>query len=159
MSWRAPGLMSAGIVLLAATLLAQTPEKVIVNEDGDDERPLVTKTDVKIVRRAKEILNSPSKWNRADTRMCPGDAKTFSLYCALEKATNEVNGNFEHRGAAMQEARFLIDEITRRRNYQHRLMEYNNDPTTKFSDIQKVFRLLESRVALRLKEESQVRRH
>ena len=52
------------------------------------------------------VLNSPSKWNRADTRDCPANAKTFSLYCALETATNEVSGKFEHRGAAMQEARF-----------------------------------------------------
>jgi hypothetical protein len=28
----------------------------------------------------------------------------------LEKVTNEVTGKFEHRGAAMQEARFVIDE-------------------------------------------------
>ncbi|MGA8702158.1 MAG: hypothetical protein WB625_10970 [Candidatus Sulfotelmatobacter sp.] len=57
------------------------------------------------VIRARQILNSQSKWNRADTRVCPADARTFSLYCALEKATDEVSGKFEHRGAAMQEAR------------------------------------------------------
>ena len=57
------------------------------------------------VIRARQILNSQSKWNRADTRVCPADAKTFSLYCALENATDEVSGKFEHRGAAMQEAR------------------------------------------------------
>jgi hypothetical protein len=62
-------------------------------------------------------------WNRADTRDCSADAKTFSLYCALEKATNEVSGKFEHRGAAMQEARFVIDESApNRKNYEHRLM-------------------------------------
>jgi len=42
--------------------------------------------------------------------MCIRD-RTFSLYCALEKAINEVSGKFEHRGAAMQEARFVIDDI------------------------------------------------
>jgi hypothetical protein len=63
-----------------------------------------------------------------------------------------VSGNFQHRGAAMQEARFLIDEITAKRDYQHRLMDYNNDPTTTFTDIQKIFRTLEDRIRKRLKD-------
>lgn len=47
----------------------------------------------------------------------------------------------------------MIDEIAPNRdNYQHRLMGYNNDPATTFADIQKVFRLLEDRIAKRLAE-------
>src|ERR1700722_3613244 len=100
--------------------------------------------------------NSPSGWNRAGTRVCPADAKTFSLYCALEKATDEVSGKFEHRGAAIEEARFVIDEIApNRKNYKHRLKVYNNDPTTTFADIQKFFRLFEDRITRRLREELQ----
>jgi hypothetical protein len=73
----------------------------------------------------------------------------------LEKATDEVKGNFKHRGAAMQEARFVIDEIApKAKNYEHRLKDYNNDATTTFADIQKVFGLLEERIAKRLTEES-----
>ena len=107
------------------------------------------------MQRAREILDSESKWNRADTRVCPADAKTFSLYCALEMATDEVSGKFEHRGAAMQEARFVIDEIApNSKNYHHRLMDYNNDPATTFADVQKFFQLLKDHVAQRLKEES-----
>ncbi len=114
-------------------------------------RPPVTKSDLQIVRRAREILDSPSKWNRADNRECPAGAKTFSLYCALEKATVEVVGKAEHRGAALQEARFVIDEIVADRKYEHRLMNYNNDPTTTFADIQEVLRITEGLIALRLK--------
>jgi hypothetical protein len=122
----------------------------------DDDKPPVTKYDVQIVQRARELLDSPSKWNRADTRDCPADAKTLSLYCALKSATDEVTGNFAHRGAAMQEARFVIDGLApNRKNYHHRLMDYNNDPTTTFADVQKFFRLLEDRIAKRVKEESQ----
>ncbi len=121
--------------------------------DDSQARPPVTKTGLQIVKRARKILNSPSKWNRADTRVCPAEARIFSLYCALEKATDEVAGHFEHRGAAMQEARFVIDEIAPNRNYEHRLMGYNNDPATTFVDIQRVFRLLEARIAKRLTEE------
>ena len=66
-------------------------------------------------------------------------------------ATIEVSGNAEHRGAALQEARFVIDEISADRNYEHRLMNYNNDPTTTFEDIQEVLRITESLIVLRLK--------
>ena len=119
--------------------------------DDPKARPPVTKADLQIVKRAREILDSPSKWNRADNRVCPAEAKTFSLYCALQMATVEVGGKAEHRGAALQEARFVIDEIARDRNYEHRLMNYNNDPTTTFADIQEVLRITESLITLRLK--------
>lgn len=121
--------------------------------DDSQVRPPVTKADIQIVKRAREILNSPAKWNRADNRVCSAEAKTFSLYCALERATDEVSGNFAHRGAAMQEARFVINAVAPNAKYQHRLMGYNNDPTTTFADIQKVFDLLEENVAKRLKDE------
>jgi hypothetical protein len=125
--------------------------------DDSQVRPPVTKDDIRIVELARKILDSPAKWNRADNRQCPATAKTFSLYCALEKATDEVSGNFQHRGAAMQEARFVIDEVAPNAGkYEHRLMGYNNDPTTTFADVQKVFRLLQERIEKRLKDPSNV---
>jgi hypothetical protein len=135
---------------------AIAPAQSSSNQHSDDPnaRPPVTAADVRIVQRAAKILDSPEKWNRADTRACPAEAKTFSLYCALEKATDEVTGNFQHRSAAMQEARFVIDEIAaNRKNYHHRLMDYNNDPTTTFAGIQKVFRLLQDHITERLAKE------
>jgi hypothetical protein len=126
------------------------------DKDDPDARPPVTQADVQIVKRAQEILNSPSQWNRADTRVCPANAKTFSLYCALEQATRDITGQFAHRGAAMQEARFVIDDIApHARTYQHRLKDYNNDPSTTFADVQTFFRKLHDRVAARLKQQSQ----
>ncbi|PWT92621.1 MAG: hypothetical protein C5B55_06035 [Blastocatellia bacterium] len=119
--------------------------------DDSNVRPPITKVDLQIVKRSREILDSPTKWNRKDNRECPADAKTFSLYCALQMATVEVGGKAEHRGAALQEARFIIDEIAMDRKYEHRLMNYNNDPTTTFGDIQEVLRITESLIALRLK--------
>jgi hypothetical protein len=122
--------------------------------EDSNARPPVTETDVQIVRRAKEILNSSAVWNRAGTRTCPPEAKTFSLYCAMEKATQELSGKFEHRGAAMQESRFLIEAIAPDAAYYgHRLMDYNNDPSTTFFDVQKFFQLLEDRITKRLAEE------
>jgi hypothetical protein len=119
-----------------------------------EARPPVTETDLRIVRRAREILNTPAKWNRADTRVCPPGAGTFSLYCALEQATREVTGTFGHRDAAMQESRFVIDDIAPNAPYYtHRLMHFNNDTATTFFDVQKFFQLLDERIAARLAEE------
>ena len=142
------------VAALSFPLAAQaqvTASQPTTQTDDSNARPPVTSADLQIVKRAREILNSPSLWNRADNRECPVEAKTFSLYCALQRATIEVSGKAEHRGAALQEARFVIDEIAIDRNYEHRLMNYNNDPTTTFADIQEVLRITESLITLRLK--------
>ena len=140
------------VTVLLSPIYASAQEiKPQSNSDDSNVRPAVTKVDLQIVKRAREILSSESKWNRADNRICPAEAKTVSLYCALQMATVELGGKAEHRGAALQEARFVIDEIARDRNYEHRLMNYNNDRTTTFSDIQEVLRITESLITLRLK--------
>lgn len=152
--WKKVPIFRGGIfvVVLLSSIYATAQEiKPQSNSDDSNVRPAVTKVDLQIVKRAREILNSESKWNRADNRICPAEAKTVSLYCALQMATVEVGGKAEHRGAALQEARFVIDEIARDRNYEHRLMNYNNDRTTTFSDIQEVLRITESLITLRLK--------
>ena len=138
-------------VLFSPTCASAQGTKPQSNSDDSNVRPALTKTDLQIVKRARELLNSESKWNRADNRICPAQAKTVSLYCALQMATVELSGKAEHRGAALQEARFVIDEIARDRDYDHRLMNYNNDRTTTFSDIQEVLRITESLITLRLK--------
>ena len=131
---------------------AVNPQGTPTQSAGDSNvRPPVTQADLRIIKRARDILDSPAKWNRADNRECPPEAKTFSLYCALQKATIEVSGKAEHRGAALQEARFVVDEIAADRNYEHRLMNYNNDSTTTFADVQEVLRITESLITLRLK--------
>jgi hypothetical protein len=144
-------------ILVGLAALGQAQSVAGAQADPCNEsyvKPPVAKADVQIAKRARQILDSPKRWNRADTRVCPPGARTFSLYCALEKATDEVSGNFEHRGAAMQEARFIIEDISpKAKDYHHRLMDYNNDSSTTFSDIQKVLRLLESRITKRLKDQ------
>jgi len=140
-----------GAILLSPLYANTQGNKPQSKPDDSNVRPPITKTDLHIVKRAREILNTESKWNRADNRVCPAEAKTVSLYCALQIATIEIGGQAEHRGAALQEARFVIDEIARDRNYEHRLMNYNNDPTTTFSDIQEVLSITESLITLRLK--------
>ncbi|MGH9763874.1 MAG: DUF6197 family protein, partial [Blastocatellia bacterium] len=95
--------------------------------------------DRKIVERAATILSSESVWNRADNRRCaPTDAK-WSIYCAMQKATIEVAGAFHHRRPALQVVRHIVDERTVGRKYHHRLMDYNNDPSTRLRDVQSLF--------------------
>lgn len=154
----ARGLIAFMAVLAVSSVLvaaAGPGSKTSQASDDSNARPPVTEADLRIAKRAQEILDSPSKWDRADTRECPPKAKTFSLYCALEKATLEISGKFEHRGAAMQEARFVIDDVAPNRNtYNHRLMGYNNDPTTTWADVQKFFALLQDRINKRLAKEA-----
>lgn len=95
--------------------------------------------DREIVQRASAILSSEAVWNRADTRECsPADTK-WSIYCAMEKATIEVTGGFHHRRPALQVVRKIVEERSAKRPYSHRLMDYNNDPTTQYKDVQSLF--------------------
>jgi hypothetical protein len=91
--------------------------------------------DREILERAAAILSSESVWNRADNRKCPPAATSWSLYCAMERATIEVTGAFHHRRPALELVREIVDERSAGRPYHHRLMDYNNDPTTRLADV------------------------
>jgi hypothetical protein len=95
--------------------------------------------DQKIVREAAAILSTEAAWNRADNRECPTSATTWSIYCALQKATFDITGGSHHRRPALEVVRQIVDERTASRTYHHRLMDYNNDPTTHLSDVQSLF--------------------
>jgi hypothetical protein len=138
-----------------ALILLGAVQATAAQSEGDSQsRPAVSKSDVEIVKLARQILSSPEKWNRADNRTCPEREIKFSLYCALEKATFQVTGGFTHRGAAMQEARFVIDDdLAPGNNYHHRLMDYNNDPRTAFADVRRFFDFLQGRIEARLQDE------
>lgn len=107
--------------------------------DADHEVP-PSPLGAAIVRRAAQILSSKTAWNRADNRKCPADAKTWSIYCAMKKATIEVTGGFHHRRPALQVVRIIIQERRGNPPYEHRLMDYNNDKTTTLADVQSLFR-------------------
>ncbi len=95
--------------------------------------------DRQIVRRAAAILSSDSVWNRADTRVCPTTATTWSIYCAMQRATVEVTGAFHHRRPALEVVRLIVEKRAAGRPYHHRLMDYNNDPSTHLDDVRSLF--------------------
>jgi hypothetical protein len=100
----------------------------------------VSEQDEQILLRAEELLKDESQWNRQDERWCEDDEQTGkrSLFCALHRATVEVLGKYQHRQAALEYVRLVIMELTPNAGYSHRLMDYNNDPTTTHADIQRV---------------------
>jgi hypothetical protein len=96
--------------------------------------------DIEIIRRADALLSSVAVWNRADNRRCPGRATTWSIYCAMDRAAFDAACGTHHRRPAMEAVRAIIDERTASRNYDHRLMDYNNDSTTTLADVRSLFR-------------------
>jgi hypothetical protein len=111
----------------------------------------VDRRDLAILDRAAALLGADATWNRADTRTCePGEVRV-SLFCALQRATIEVLGAYQHRRAALQEVRLAVDEATAGRPYEHRLRDYNNDPATTLADLRAVIAVARSRVSGRLR--------
>jgi hypothetical protein len=110
----------------------------------------VTEEDLRLLVRANEILLSPAVWNRHDTRECHDGDKTWSLFCALEKASREVLKAYRHREVALQEVRFAIEDVTDGREFEHRLMDYNNLSDTQFADVKRVLTIATHRVRVRL---------
>ena len=95
--------------------------------------------DREIITRAAAILSNESAWNRSDTRTCAQTDTKWSIYCATWRATQEVTGGFHHRRPALEVVRQIVYERSAGRNYHHRLMDYNNDPSTTLNDVQTLF--------------------
>ena len=106
--------------------------------DGKHEVP-PNAVDREILDRAASMITSDAVWNRADDRKCPATATTWSIYCAVERAQLEVAGAFHHRRPAGQLVRQIVEARTKGRAYRHRMMDYNNDPTTQLSDVKSLF--------------------
>jgi hypothetical protein len=115
------------------------------------DRP-VTADDLRIVARAKALLPNEQVWNRNDDRECTDDELSGkrSLFCALQKATIEVLGEYDHRRVALQEVRFAIEDATRGQDFDHRLRDYNNLPQTKLTDIWRALDVATERMRARV---------
>jgi hypothetical protein len=120
------------------TGFASTDSGLQFRMDSTNEVP-GSELDREIVQRAAAILTSDAVWNRADNRKCDPAATTWSIYCACEKATIEVTGGFHHRRPAMELVRVIVEERSKGKDYNHRLMGYNNDPSTHLEDVKSIF--------------------
>lgn len=106
----------------------------------EDRNLIFTSTDLKILQRANAILSDSLKWNKQDDRECDDDLakRRYSFYCALYKASVDITGEYVHRRAAMQIARFTLEKYENGRVKNHRLMDWNNHPDTTFKDVKRV---------------------
>jgi hypothetical protein len=103
--------------------------------------------DRQIIERAAALISTEARWDRADDRVCHPTDTTWSIYCALRRATIDVTGGFHHRRPALEIVRIIVEQRTAGRNYSHRLMDYNNDRTTRLEDLRSLF--AEARAQLR----------
>ena len=131
----------------------EAPQIIPSSPQLEERDQPVTADDVAILVRAEALLSDSSVWNRSDERECEDDEATGkrSLFCALQKACIDVLGSYDHRRAALQEVRFAVEEATRRRDFEHRLRDFNNLAETRFEDIKRVLAVAKERVSARLK--------
>jgi hypothetical protein len=140
--------VALGICMATFSLAAVSDEPT---PDYEQRGQPVDENDVRILDGAAALLADESRWNPHDTRECEAKATTLSLFCALQKASVEVLGQYDHRRVALQEVRFAIEELSGGREFEHRLMDFNNLPETSIGDVRKVLAIARARVAERLK--------
>ncbi len=124
------------------TVMSESATTLQFHVAGSEPEP--NALDRRILERAAEILASEAVWDRADDRACAPDDKTWSLYCALHRASLELTGGFHHRRPCFQTVRQILyervaEERNKGRKYPHIMMDYNNDPAVRLSDVQSVF--------------------
>ena len=131
----------------------QSPQLTATSPELERRDQPVTNDDLRILLKTSELLSDESVWNRKDDRECDDDEATGkrSLFCALQKACIEVLGAYDHRRAALQEVRFAVEDATRGQDFEHRLRDFNNLPTTQLADIKRVLQVATDRVKSRLK--------
>ena len=130
----------------------EEPRLTPTSSDLERRDDSVSEEDVEILEGATRLLVDESGWNRSDDRKCDDDEETGkrSLFCALQEASIEVLGEYNHRRVALQEVRFAIEDVADGREFAHRLMGFNNLPETTLADIHDVLRISTERVVARL---------
>lgn len=127
-----------GLSWLVVANLVTPSDRLEFDVDADKTVP-PSDLDREIISRAASILSSEAVWDRADDRQCAPDDKTWSIYCAMIRATLEVTGGVHHRRPAMELVRAVVDRRSAGRSYEHRLRDYNNDPKTTLADVRSLF--------------------
>ncbi len=116
------------------TTLRRDGDRLVVRFERSELPP--SELDLRIVQAARQILVDEAAWDRQDDRVCEPTDTTFSLYCAMHRATIDVTGVFHHRQPALQSVRVVVQNMWSARYNEHRLMDFNNHPDTTLADIQ-----------------------
>jgi hypothetical protein len=110
-----------------------------------------TQDDIRIIQRAKVLLSDEKVWNREDNRTCPANPQKWSLFCALQQATQEISGGVHYRQPALQMVREVLNEVGGNRLGKHRLMDYNNHSDTTLTDVHSLLNTAQARLEKRLR--------
>lgn len=121
--------------------------------DHDPDVP-VTTVDLKIIRKAKKFIKDEKSWHKNDDRNCEDDIEKncYSLFCALQRASIEFEGEYNHRNAIMQKIRQTIVKIYPSKEWKHRLRDFNNMPETDFDILMELLNRVESEVVIELEQ-------
>jgi len=141
------------LAILAAGLSGcyQTENGLVLGRPAyEDQNINVSLVDLKILRKADALLKDEAAWRKDAVRVCTESA-TLNLYCALERASIEVTGTYEHRRPALQEVRFVIDDRYKHRWRVHRLADFNAHPDTTFRDLKWVIAVAIENVSRKLR--------
>lgn len=126
------------------TRLVRDGERLVVSFEESEVPP--SEVDLRIVLAARQMLADETAWDRQDDRVCEATDTTFSLYCAMHRATIDVAGEFHHRQPALQAVRVVVQRMWSARYSEHRLMDFNNHPDTTLTDIHATLAEAESRI-------------
>ena len=126
------------------TTLERNGDRLVVSFERSELPP--SEVDLRIVQAARQVLADEASWDRQDDRICEAADTTFSLYCAMHRATIDVTGEFHHRQPALQSIRVVVQSMWSARYSDHRLMDFNNHPDTTLTDIHATLAEAESRI-------------
>lgn len=124
-----------GSIFLLLLACSQTENGWVLGTPDYEQRDIhVSAVDLAILERAKALISQPQMWSKSHSVEC-SRVEQYTLYCALEKSTTELKGQYIHRQAALQEVRFVIDDQYKSRWKKHRLMDFNSHPETQLEDV------------------------
>jgi hypothetical protein len=117
-------------------------------------RPPASKIDLEILSLCFDYLKDSTYWHQNDDRGCEDDStnNTWSLFCAVKIASITIMKEYNHRNTVVQTTRDVIDVLYPAHEYEHTVMDFNNDPSTGFNDIIKVLNFVKNRIEAELQK-------
>jgi len=95
--------------------------------------------DLEILQGADGLLSDAAKWNKNDDRECDDDKAngSYSLQCALIKATEEVVGSYDSDALrpAIRMVLMTLEKYENRRVVGRIMQDWNNHPDTTFEEV------------------------
>lgn len=87
---------------------------------------------------------------QVSTTDCKPDAKAFTLYCAFQAASIAVTGNPNYDGQAVSEVEQLVKRTAANVEHYNARMNYNNDPSVNFQDMQTLLKTVQTNLEKRM---------